>query len=154
MKNTFFPGFDGTPCPVQYNIISISKLPLEAVIIVRQTVFGTSLLLADEGRDNLLNRILSDELKGVRLDFIRFVVIIKDDPSAWEFQIQLNVDSYVSAGNPHQNSESVRDKLKTFVGKSTTTTIQYNSTDVVGGCAEFYTKEPFLVDPKEFEQVV
>lgn len=154
MRNTFFPGFDGIPCPVQYDIVSVRKLPLEAVIVVRQSVFGTSLLLANEGRDNILNRILSDDLKGVRIEFVRFVVIQESDSSAWEFQIQLDIESYVAAGNPYQYSESVGDKLKAFVGKGTTPTIQYNSPDVVGGCAKFYTKDPFPIDPKEFDAAV
>ncbi|MRK19072.1 hypothetical protein [Pseudomonas sp. JG-B] len=81
MKRIIFPGHNGRPCEARYGVHfedhqgdSIAHI---VVVQGERERPGMNLLDQDESRDNVLNRILESELKGVRLDYIR-VHILQD----------------------------------------------------------------------------
>lgn len=132
MKQIIFPGHHRQPSEVFYSVFMDStSFGYNAHIVVVQSSkngaqYGTFLSNSDEGRDNVLNRIIQQELKGIRLDYIRFSVIFEhsDSINGTTWPIMLSLDSYIANGNPHES----KGKEITFLGY-----------DVVGGCANVYT---------------
>lgn len=148
MQSIFFPGNTRQPCQARYGIL----LPKEggtriAQIVVVQSdkdpYMGTSLWNTDEGRNLVLNRILETDLRGVRVEYIRFATIIHSDDGlhAIDLPIELDIDDYVAKGNRYDVGQAPAQDwigvLRNLVGRGNK---QYGiwSGDVVGGCARFY----------------
>ena len=74
MKTIIFPGNHRQPAEAAYGIVLEDELAHIVVWQVPGKHRGTSLWNTDEGRDNVLNRILETELAGIRNQFVRFSV--------------------------------------------------------------------------------
>lgn len=148
MKQIIFPGNFLQPCEAQYEIIfdEGDSYTRNAHIVVVQSSggnSGTSLINTDEGRDNILNRILSHDLNGVRVEFVTFSLIYVANGSShgFRFPIRLDMDDYVKRGNPHDvtdvPSSDLRSALLNLIGKGGK---QYSvwTYNIVGGCARFF----------------
>lgn len=80
MRPIFYARNRRQPCRAEYGIVMFrNRLELaQAWIVVvwrRSALSGTSLYNAYDGVDSILNRILSAELEGVRLDCIRMFLV-------------------------------------------------------------------------------
>lgn len=150
MQMIFYPGNVRQACRAEYSIaLNYDELITKADIVVINSPLaggGTSLFNTDAGRDVILNKILTDELRGVRLDFIRFFVIIDSGQPQWvtgiELPIRLNVLDYVRKGNLHEVRRVAPRSLlgwpRYLIGQGEKVT-SWHSWNVVGGCADFYT---------------
>ncbi|WP_179298247.1 hypothetical protein [Mesorhizobium carmichaelinearum] len=116
------------------------------IVLVRRHGHEASFLNGNIGRDKVLNRILINDLNGVRLDWIRLFVLHEKTPAgaagrpdfyAIEIKdIVLDIDDYVAKGNPC----TVRRRnliWRLFTGVSQD--VSYWSGHIVGGCARFST---------------
>lgn len=143
MKAICFPGFHKIPSRVEYGVLidHDEVMPVAHIVVVQGGAgSGTSLINTDEGRDNLLNRILSADLAGIRLDLIRFTVIYvgKDCCSGTSFGIHLDVGDYCAKGNPHTVNVT-QGVLVRILGREEDKSVTISSNDVVAGCAKVYT---------------
>jgi hypothetical protein len=146
VKQIVYAGNDRQPCVAEYAIvIDDSEMIQRAhIVVVQSSKKGawTSLYNTDEGRDNVLNRILAQELPGVRIDFLSFNLILDlaDHMEGFRFPIRLNWDDYIAKGNPYKKyltpARSLKELLLKMLGKGA---IEIHAWNVVGGCAEFYT---------------
>jgi hypothetical protein len=87
MKTMYYAGGAGVPFQGVYGLFIDHSPPIQRVVIV---IGGLGLFNSDSGRDAVLNRILDTELRGVRLDFVRFIVVVGHDtdyPVGKEFEI-------------------------------------------------------------------
>lgn len=143
MKTIIFPGNHRQPAEAAYGIVLEDELAHIVVWQVPGKHRGTSLWNTDEGRDNVLNRILETELAGIRTEFVRFsVAIIEEDGGrvhAMDFPIHLDIDDYTARGNPHQVLDGGRlsDAFKWIVNREKKVSLR--SYDVVAGCARHFT---------------
>ncbi len=152
VKQIVYAGNDRQPCVAEYAIvIDDSEMIQRAHIVVVQSSkkgVWTSLYNTDEGRDNVLNRIMAQELPGVRTDFLSFNVILdlSDRMEGFRFPIRLDWDDYVAKSNPYNKhplpAKGVKALFQKMIGKFA---IEIRSWNVVGGCAEFYTD---FMDPE------
>ncbi|TXT28377.1 MAG: hypothetical protein FD131_3154 [Rhodocyclaceae bacterium] len=149
MKEIFFPGNWRQPCKAQYGItLNTDGVIPEAVIVVyqgQQHMPATSILNADDGCEAILNTALETDLRGVRVEFVRFVIVFESYDQgrlvAREFPIRVDVDDFVARGNRHnviqKPAEDWRGALLNLVGQGNRK-ISFWSGDVVGGCARFH----------------
>lgn len=148
MRNIYFPGNSSQPCKAQYGIaLDRASAITHATIVVHQGpahMPATSILNSSTGLDTILNRVLENDLRGVRVELIRFIAILELDSGrleAREYAIHLDVDDYVARGNPCEVSstpaEDIGGVLLKLIGQGNK---QYSfwSGHVVGGCARFY----------------
>ncbi|MER8458310.1 hypothetical protein NKH24_19780 [Mesorhizobium sp. M1300] len=149
MKQVFYPGHAGQPCVGEYAIAvddSGSFPRADIVLISRREHGGASFLQGNIGRDTVLNRILMDDLSGIRLQWVRlFVLVEKSAPAPTPLpafkgleitDIILDTDDFIAKGNPC----TVRRRnffSRLFTGVSSE--ISYWSGHIVGGCARFST---------------
>lgn len=151
MKQIIFPGHHRQPCQAFYSVFMDStSFGYNAHIVVVQTTkgdakAGTFLSNTDEGRDNILNRIIETELQGIRIDYIKFTVIFDFESSinGTTWPIHINADSYIENGNPHASKSLPPENLKLaalqLFGKAGAREITFSSYDAVGGCTKVYT---------------
>jgi len=149
MQQVFYPGHAGQPCIGEYGIAldrSDAFTRADIILVSRQAHAGASFYNSDYGRDAVLNRILANDLNGIRLEWIRvFVLIEKTAPApgrAAEFfgveikKIELDTDDFIANGNPCTvKRRNILSRLFTGVSKE----VCYWSGDVVGGCANVTT---------------
>jgi hypothetical protein len=154
VKQIFYAGNDRQPCAAEYAIVvDDSGLIQRAHIVVVQSSqkgIWTSLYNSDEGRDNVLNRILTQELLGVRVEFLTFNIILdlSTRMEGFRLPIRLNWDDYMIKGNPYRSRFSRALNFKNFLlqfFRKEYREISIWSGHVVGGCADFYTD---LMDPE------
>ncbi len=128
MKKIFFPGNIRQACAVQYGIFfeeSESFVRNVHVVIVQKQSgeSPTSLINSQEGRDVILNHILNDDLKGIRVEFVIFSLIFIADSSrhGFRFPILLDIDDYINRGNEHDvlstPPSDLKSTLLSFIGK-------------------------------------
>jgi hypothetical protein len=147
MKQIIFPGNFNQPSVAQYGIFfeKGDSYTRKAHIVVVQTFggdSGTSLINSDEGRSNILTRILDQDLNGVRTDFVAFslIYIASESRHGFRFPIHFDLEDYVKRGNPHDSAQApptdFRSTVLNLIGKGDK---QYTifSYDVVGGCTRF-----------------
>ena len=151
MQKIFFPGNMRQACEAWYGVIlSDTATDCTASVLVVQTdkvnpgAMGTSLWNTGEGLNNVLNRILSTDLVGVRTEFVRFVSALDVGGSlhAMEFPICLDIDDFIAKGNRYDVMQApAQDWLGTLKNLAGLGNKQFSfwSGDVVGGCARFYT---------------
>ncbi|MDD0967783.1 hypothetical protein [Pseudomonas aphyarum] len=152
MKQIVYAGNDRQPCVAEYAIVMDDSEMIQRahIVVVQSSNKGvwTSLYNADEGRDNVLNRIMTQELPGVRTDFLSFNVILdlSDRMEGFRFPIRLNWDDYISKGNPYSKhllpTKGFKAALLKVFGKGA---FEIRTWNVVGGCADFYTD---FMDPE------
>ncbi|NVH63391.1 hypothetical protein HQ621_20985 [Pseudomonas simiae] len=156
MKQIFYAGNDRQPCAAEYAIVvdDSGSIQRAHIIVVQSSQKGiwTSLYNTDEGRNNVLNRILAQDLLGVRIEFLTFNIILdlSTRMEGFRLPIRLNWDDYVNKGNPYRSNFSLASAFKGFFIKlfrKEHREISIWSGHVVGGCAEFYTD---LMDPDRY----
>jgi hypothetical protein len=149
MQMIFYPGYTKQPCRAEYGIALRRDQSIAGADIVvmnsPRAGAGTSLWNTQDGRDIVLNRILTQDLQGVRVEFIRFFVLIDAQASGGqihgiELPIRLDINDYVQKGNPCQvrriAGPSFWGRLHYLAGGGERV-ISYSNHDVVGGCARF-----------------
>ncbi len=157
MKQIFYAGNHRQPFVAEYAIVvDDSDWTQRAHIVVVQSSqkgVWTSLYNTDEGRNSVLNRILVQELSGVRIEFLTFNIIL-DLSSRMEglrLPIRLNRRDYIAKGNVYRTRFFPALNLKTMLlqllHKHHRQTSIWSG-HVVGGCAEFYTD---LMDPERHQ---
>jgi hypothetical protein len=94
----------------------------------------------------VLNKILSTDLRGIRLDLTRFFVIVDTESptemTGYEFPIQLDVDDYRRKGNPVQIRDVVPTSINSwlrYVLGFYEKRVSVMNRDVVRGCATVKT---------------
>jgi len=151
MQMIVYPGNASQPCQAEYGIAITRDLSTTRadIVVIDSAEAGrhyTPLLDTDLGRDIVLNKILSTDLQGVRLDRARFFVITDPESpfgvTGYEFPIQLDVVDYRRKGSPLQ----IEDVLPTSIGSWLRCVIGFYvkretvlKRDVVGGCATVKT---------------
>jgi hypothetical protein len=151
MQMIVYPGDANQPCQAEYGI-AITRDPSTTradIIVIDSREAGpnhTPLIDTDLGRDVMLNKILSTDLQGVRLDLMRFFVIVDaESPSemtGYEFPIQLDDEDYRRKGNPVQIEDVVPTSIKSWFRHVLGFYVKRESVlkrDVVGGCATVKT---------------
>jgi hypothetical protein len=149
MQHVLYPGHAGQPCAGEYAIAldhSDTFARADIVLVSRLAHGGASFYNADFGRDAVVNRILANELKGIRHEWIRlFVLVEKTAPGPGRrpdffgmeiTKIELDTDDFVAKGNRCTvKRRNILSRLFTGISKE----ICYWSGDVVGGCANVTT---------------
>lgn len=102
-SDLIYPDESGRPCSTQYRIAFADAPDRLAVIHVRHTI------QADQNpsdssivRNQMLNRLLDDDLKGIPVNFVRLVV--ESDGAMSMFAIEIDIDDYIARGNPFSSS--------------------------------------------------
>lgn len=167
MQALFYPGSDRQPCKLQYGICMAPKEGAGAVrsVIVylrAESSANTSLMNSDEARNHVINRILENDLRGIRLEWIRFIYDFVDSTDgrhhAFEFPFDVDLDDYESRGNP-LSVEPLENVVTTFVkelfGRKSARRISVLTYHLVAGSAKVYSNfnERMGVD-KELLQTV
>lgn len=149
MQQVLYPGHAGQPCVGEY-AIALDRQDVftraDVVLVNRQAHGGASFRNADIGRDVVLNRILANDLKGIRLEWIRlFMLIEKTAPAPGpmpEFfgveirKIEIDTDDFIARGNPCTVKRfNILSRLFTGISRE----VRYWSGHAVGGCANVIT---------------
>lgn len=149
MKQIIFPGNFNQPCAAQYGIFfdqNDGSFVRNAHIVVVQAHggdSGTSLINSDEGRSNILTRILDHDLNGVRVEFVTFslIYVASEQNHGFKFPIRFDLEDYIKRGNEHDTAvvppSDFRSTVLSLIGKGDKR-YTINSYNVVGGCARFY----------------
>jgi hypothetical protein len=150
MQLIFYPDSDNQVAQAEYGVVirhenSIARADV-VVINSHGAGLGASLWNSQAGRDLVLNRILANELKGIRVQFIRFFVLVDLEAPGWmrgiELPIRLDINDYMRKGNPHEIQRVAAPGLLGWLrhlahfGKKR---ISFWGGHVQGGCADFYT---------------
>ncbi|MER8671395.1 hypothetical protein NKH45_30295 [Mesorhizobium sp. M1156] len=120
----------------------------------------TSFHCSGFGRDLVLNRILANDLQGVRLDWIKLFLLdelpasasgpIPDLHATEITRIKLDTDDFIARGNPCTiRRRNFLSRLFTGISRE----VSYWNGHVVGGCARFSTslENLRLLDQTEIE---
>lgn len=165
MQHVLYPGNAGQPCVGEYAIAldrTGTFTRADVVLVNRQAHGGASFRNADIGRDVVLNRILANDLKGIRLEWIRvFMLIEKTAPAPGrmpEFfgveirKIEIDNVDFIARGNPCTVKRfNILSRLFTGISRE----VCYWSGDVVGGCANVTTsfEDSRHLDPDEIHDL-
>ena len=145
MQIMLYPGAEQQPCQVDYGIsINADSAGARAHIVVidshKADFHHTALIHHQCSRDHVLNKILSVDLLGIRVDLLRFFVIADAESSdgmiGYEYPITLDFEDYQRKGNPVQvrgvAPTSLKGRLRYALGFYVKTVTALNR-DVVGG---------------------
>lgn len=160
MKTIYFPGNSRQASKAEYDILmdygpeDTLTIPKAHIVIYQgsQHTPGSSIVNSDEGRDVMLNKILANDLAGIRTDQIRFTVLdhFGEKIQGADFHIHVDIDDFVARGNQHEvkmlkvSPDNLTDVIKgallTLVGREPVSReVMVWSYNVVGGCAKFFT---------------
>ncbi len=118
-----YPDESNSPCALQYRIAFTHTPKRLAVIHLDHTEPSFESPAASAiVRDQILNRICEDRLKGILVSAIRLVVT--DASGSSEYAIEVDTDDYIRRGNPYKTSP---------VAAVHTGLISINSDDIVAG---------------------
>lgn len=148
MKPVYFPGNMGQPCKALCGIaLGVHGSFAHATIVVYQGpqhMPATSILNAAHGLNIILNSVLDNDLRGVRVEFVSFVAVLELEHGrleARDFPINVDIDDYIARGNRYDVSQVPADgpggALLNLIGKGDKR-YSFWSGDVVGGCARFF----------------
>jgi hypothetical protein len=107
----FYPGDVNQPCQAEYGIAitrepSITRVDIVVIDPREAGLHQSSLLNTDLSRDLVLNKIFLIDLLGIRIDFMRFFVIVDAESpfgmDGYEFPVRLDFEDYRQKGNPVQ----------------------------------------------------
>jgi hypothetical protein len=145
MQMIVYPGNANQPCQAEYGIaITRDASTTRADIVVidshKADFHHTALIHHQCSRDHVLNKILSVDLMGIRVDLLRFFVIADAESSdgmiGYEYPIKLDFEDYQRKGNPVQvrgvAPTSLKGWLRYALGFYVKTVTALNR-DVVGG---------------------
>jgi hypothetical protein len=103
LNHIVYPDESANPCALQYRIVFMDEPKRLAIV---QMFDPDAPFLAPSAssnvRDQILNRILDGDLKGVPLNAIRLVVTTAVGHGM--YGIEVDVDDYVRRGNPYEAS--------------------------------------------------
>jgi hypothetical protein len=147
----FYPGDVNQPCQAEYGIAitrepSITRVDIVVIDPREAGLHQSSLLNTDLSRDLVLNKIFLIDLLGIRIDFMRFFVIVDAESpfgmDGYEFPVRLDFEDYRQKGNPVQIKKvaptSIKGWLRYVLGFHVKR-VSALSRDVVGGCATVKT---------------
>ena len=147
MQQVFYPGHAGEPCVGEY-AIALNRTDMIAradIVLVSLLSHMASFHSSGFGRDIVLNRILANDLQGVRLNWIRLFLLTETYASgsgqgsefhATEVRIKLDPDDFIARGNPCTvRRPNFLSRLFTGISQE----VSYWNGHVVGGCARFST---------------
>jgi hypothetical protein len=150
MQLIFYPGSVNQVAQAEYGVLirhenSIARADV-VVINSPRTGLGASLWNSQIGRDVVLNKILANELKGVRTQFIRIFLLVDLEAPGWmrgiELPIRLDINDYIKKGNPCEvrrvAAPGLMGWLRHLAGLGNKK-LSFLGRDVLGGCANFYT---------------
>jgi hypothetical protein len=158
MQKVFYPGHAGQPCIGEYAIVldRSGALPSADIVLVsRQSHRGPSFQESNTGRNLVLNRILANDLRGIRLEWLRLFMLVERTASASarapeffgrELRIDLDTDDFIARGNRCSVKRS-NILARLFMGVSYC--VSYWSGSVVGGCANVTSS---LWDSRELDR--
>lgn len=162
MQQVFYPGPAGEPSVGEY-AIALDRTDMIAradIMLVSRRSHMASFHSSGFGRDVVLNRILANDLQGVRLDWIRLFLLTEQSASASgplpDFhatevtRIELDTDDFIAKGNPCTvRRRNFLSRLFTGISQD----VSYWNGHVVGGCARFSTslENARLLDQTEIE---
>jgi hypothetical protein len=158
MQKVFYPGHAGQPCIGEYAIVldQSGVLPSADIVLVsRQSHRGPSFQDSNTGRNLVLNRILTSDLRGIRLEWLRLFLLVERTASApglgpeffgRELRIDLDTDDFIARGNRCSVKRS-NILARLFTGVSYC--VSYWSRSVVGGCADVTSS---LWDSRELDR--
>lgn len=165
MQMIDYPGNLSQQCQAEYGIAlrEDSGATRSNIVVINSPRAGqsTSLWNGVEGRNVILNKILANELKGVRTQWVRFFSLVDagapDRMHGIELPIQLDFSDYRKKGNPYDvwgfRSTSFWGRVLDLSGRYGR--FSYWSGHVVGGCANFVTRfeERRGLPPEEIESL-
>jgi hypothetical protein len=134
MQHVLYPGHAGQPSAGEYAIAldHSDTFPRADIVLVSRLVpGGASFYTAGFGRDAVVNRILANELKGIRLEWIRLFLLVEKTANLTACQTSSASRSPGSNSTPMTSSQratgvrsdaatSCRDWSRGFRGKSAT----------------------------------
>lgn len=147
MQQVFYPGHAGEPCVGEYAIAldRTDMITRADIVLVSRLSHMASFHSFGFGRDIVLNRILANDLQGVRLNWIKLFLLTETYASgcglgsefhATEVRIKLDTDDFIARGNPCTiRRRNFLSRLFTGISQE----ISYWSGHVVGGCARVST---------------
>lgn len=148
IKNIIFPSVHRTPCVAKYgvSVSSFDNTQRANIVVIQSAKFCEAgpicLHYSDEGVNSILNRVLASDLHGVRVEFITFTIITEQHNKlrGWRLPIRLDFEDYQSRGNVcwDQIAPITNGDLLSSINKDGSIT-SFRRTDIVGGCANFYT---------------
>ncbi|BCH19880.1 hypothetical protein [Mesorhizobium sp. L-2-11] len=162
MQQVFYPGHAGEPCVGEYAIVldRTDMIARADIVLVSRLSHMASFHSSGFGRDIVLNRILANDLQGVRLNWIRLFLLTEQSASASApipyfhateiTRIKLDTDDFIARGNPCTiRRRNFLSRLFTGISQE----VSYWNGDVVGGCARFSTslENLRLLDQTEIE---
>jgi hypothetical protein len=143
-----YPDESGHPCALKFRIAFTPTAERLAIVHLR-SVDGQfqSPMTSYIVRDQILNRILDNYLRGVSIKSVRLVV--QDDGSSVMFPIEMDFNDYIKRGNPYESS-----LVSTGRGRFSER-VSIRSEFVVSGRARVHTShgDPVPV-PKEIARVL
>ena len=131
MQMIFYPGDVNQPCQAEYGIAitrepSITRVDIVVIDPREAGLHQSSLLNTDLSRDLVLNKIFLIDLLGIRIDFMRFFVIV-------DAESPFGMDGYKKVA-----PTSIKGWLRYVLGFHVKR-VSALSRDVVGGCATVKT---------------
>jgi hypothetical protein len=101
-SDVVYPDEAGKPCTTQYRIAFADGPERLAVVHLRHTGSDQSPGTSSIVRDQILNRLLEDDLKGIPLNVIRLAV--EADGASSTYAIEVDIDDYIARGNRFTSS--------------------------------------------------
>lgn len=149
MQTIYYPNNFGQPSWALYGLAASVRdfSPFVDIVVINTHRLGATSFLCncERGLNILLNKVLSSDLKGVRTEFVRLFVLqnAKASPlSGFEAPIFLDEHDYFERGNPYLARYSPFPAFGKILARLGIGEVRRTlfSTDIVGGCAQFYTR--------------
>lgn len=103
LQHIVHPDDSGRPSVMHFRIAFTQQEPWLAIIELRQSEPDFASPVQSPGaRDQVLNRLLDDGLRGLPLNALRLVAV--DDTGAFEYEIVPDIHDYVQRGNRYKVS--------------------------------------------------
>ena len=127
MRTLYYPEMNSTPAVCEIGLI----LDASKVVILARS---KHLLNSDSDRDAVLNRVLENEVCGIRWDYIRFIVVLPDgeEPCAREFSVGPDMEDVMRC-------ERAKHPIKTLFRRIFRKPIEIHSGAWVAGTCRFQT---------------
>ncbi|QGZ67040.1 hypothetical protein [Paraburkholderia acidisoli] len=96
-----YSGEASRPSTMEYRVVFTAREPWLAIIELRQTdpAFSSPVAVAS-ARDQVVNRVLDGDLRGLPLGALRLVAT--DDSGSFEYQMQPDIHDYLERGNRYK----------------------------------------------------
>ncbi|WP_322105976.1 hypothetical protein [Paraburkholderia sp. J41] len=96
-----YPGETGRPSTMEYRVVFTAREPWLAIIELRQNLVEfPSPVAAASARDQVVNRVLDNDVRGLPLGALRLVAT--DDSGSFEYEMQPDIHDYLERGNRYK----------------------------------------------------